>query len=548
MKKMIILMTITIIIFTFTGCSLQENTQEMGEVEEGIDYFIFDNAGITLPLTSFQTLNPLYMDNLSYYHFSKLIFEGLFEYDENIQPVPRLASTYTVSDDGMTVDVSLRADVLWHNGEKLVADDIVFTVEMMKKAGLKSYYGKLVQSGIKEGDMNIISASALSDGRVQISFSRPTGNILDMLTFPIIPQTMGTQALATEEYFPIGTGPYRFVEHMKFKEIHLESNQDYREGEPQISYITGKIFDDRESILTAFETGKLDMAPTIGVDWDKYEHNERIAIYEYVSGNYEALIFNHREGVFSTEAADSIKKAIMYGIDRQSIIDKVFLQHGTQVDTPIHPSSYLVSTNVDRYGYNVENAEDILKTAGYSDKDGDGILEDSEGNPLSVSMLINKSSDLISKVAEMISDNIGELGISVEFVYPSGGSIEETQEDMRQKLVEGDYDISIIQWEQSTVPGLNTILAADSPGNFSYYSSEELIDLLLSLETTWDHNSKLQTYQEFQGYFVDNLPYGSMFFRNKALLVDSGIAGPLEPIYYNLYNGLEKCYLTMSTN
>ncbi|WP_422486241.1 ABC transporter substrate-binding protein [Gudongella sp. DL1XJH-153] len=548
MKKAMILFTIAIVLFSISGCSSEQDSIDIGEIEEGVDYFIFDNAGISLPLTSFKTLNPLYMDNLSYYHLSKLIFEGLFEYDQNLQPIPRLASTYTISEDGKTVEVSLRQDIYWHNGEKLHADDVVFTIGIMKQAGADSFYGKIVRNGSLTEDLSIISARALSESRVEISFKEATGNVLDILTFPIIPEAKGADALVMENYIPIGTGPYKFAEHIKFKEVHLESNEQYRDGEPQISYIVGKIYDDRELILTAFETGKLHMAPTIGVDWDKYEHNERISIYEYVSGDHEILAFNHMTGLFSMEGADSLKKAIFYGIDRQSIIDKVYLQHGTQVDTPLHPSSYLASLSSDRYGFNVDNARDLLESAGFVDSDNDGILEDSEGNPIVLRMLVNHSSDLKMKTAEMLKTSLKEIGLSLQIIHPSGESSEGLAEDMTRIILEGDYDISLLHWEQSTIPAFRTFLGMNSIYNFAHYSDENLEEILSRMELVWDENSKIETYEEFQQYYVETIPYGSLLFRNKALLVDSGISGDLEPTYYNLYNGLENCYLTMSTN
>lgn len=135
MRKTALLTAMVLLVVSMTGCSLERDPTEVGEIQEGVDYFIFENAGVSLPLTGFKTLNPLFIDNLSYYHFSKLIFEGLFEYDENLQPVPRLASTYTISEDGRTVEIVLRTDVLWHDGKTLDSNDVVFTVQSMKQTG-----------------------------------------------------------------------------------------------------------------------------------------------------------------------------------------------------------------------------------------------------------------------------------------------------------------------------------------------------------------------------------------------------------------------------
>ena len=238
---LLIIISVLIIISSTTGCSVDENPDSIGELEEGVDYFIFENAGICLPLTSFKTLNPIFIDNLSYYYFSKLIFEGLFEYDNNLQPTPRLASAYTISEDGKTLEVSLRPDIYWHNGEKFIAEDVVFTVETIKKAGPESFYGKLLRNGTNSSNLNMISARALSESKVEISFKESTGNIFDLMTFPVIYRGKKTAALGIEDYIPVGTGPYKFVDYVKNKEVYLESNENYREGEPQISYITGKI-------------------------------------------------------------------------------------------------------------------------------------------------------------------------------------------------------------------------------------------------------------------------------------------------------------------
>lgn len=547
-KKTILLITILIVTLFITGCSIDENPDAVGELEEGVDYFIFENAGISIPLTSFKTLNPLYVDNLSYYHFSKLIFEGLFEYDNNLQPIPRLASTYTISEDGKTLEVSLRPDIYWHNGEKLVADDVVFTVNTITKTGPESFYGKLVSNGTNSGNLNIISARALSESKVEISFKESTGNILDLLTFPVIYRGNESAALGTEDYIPVGTGPYKFVEHVKYKEVHLKSNDNYRDGEPQISYIVGKIYSDRELIPIAFETGKLDISPIDGVDWDKFEHNDRISIIEYVSGDYEFLVFNHKAGILSTESAKDLKTAIMYGVDRQSIIEKVYLQHATQVDTPIHPSSYLATESVNGFGYSKEKAEEILKAAGFMDGDGDGIVESIDGEPIVLKMLVNPVSNIKLKIAEMIRSNLKEIGISIEFQYPTGTNHQERKNSMINILLNGDYDVALLGWEQAIIPGLSFSLGIESEQNYSTYYNENMKEILIEMSTQWDESSKRESYQEFQNFFLSNLPYGSLFYRNKALLVDSQISGPLEPTYYNLYKGLEKCYLTMYTN
>lgn len=543
------IITTILLMAVLSGCVLEQEAEDFEGLSEGVNYFILENAEVSLPLTSFDTLNPIYMDNLSYYHFSKLVFDGLFKHDSNMEPIPELASTYTVSQDGRTLDISLRPGIIWHNGDSFTAEDVVFTIRMMKSAGAESYLGKMILSDRGYYDNNLISARAISDTRVEISFSQPLGNMLDFLTFPILPSSLGNQALQREDFKPVGTGPYRFVEYVRFREVHLEANPDYREGKPDISYIVGKVFDSLELISVAFETGKLSMAPISDIDWDKYKHNERISIYEYVSGNHETLAFNHQEGIFASEEGANLKRAIMYGIDRQALIDKVFLQHGSQVDSVLNPSSYLYSQEASAYGYNKDMAKSILDDSRFSTTGEDGIRQDEEGNKLTVNLLVNGRSTLKMKTAEMIRSNLRENGMDVQFVLPSGANEEEVTEGMNILLNNGNFDMALIGWEQSVMPNYGLFLSSDraGTGNYSYYQTAEMDQLLDGISRSWDENSKREAYNDFQEYFVENLPYGSLLFRNKALMVDSNISGPLDPLYYNLYNGLEKSHLIMTT-
>ena len=154
----------------------------------------------------------------------------------------------------------------------------------------------------------IMDVSVLDDTRIEITFDRVFSNNLEVLTFPIIPKHIFAtgkganqdyiKALEMDNYTPIGTGPYKFESYEKTKEIILSSNENYRKDKPYIDNIIGRVLDNEEDILTAFETGQIHMATTITVDWDKYEQNSRIKAFEFVSGNYEFLGFNFENEIF----------------------------------------------------------------------------------------------------------------------------------------------------------------------------------------------------------------------------------------------------------
>lgn len=541
----LLLLLLMIFSVLIVGCDRGYSPLNETNKKRNVEYIIYENAELSLPLTSFNSLNPLYMENSSYFYFSKLIYEGLFEYDQNLEPIPRLVSTYTIGEDGKSIELALIEGVKFHNGETFSSKDVIFTIEMMKRAGDESYYKKLNQAGLLPTNQ-IIKTKEISENKLSIYFKEPIAHMLDVLTFPIIPKSDLVSALELDNFIPIGTGPYKYIEHNKFKEIYLRSNEDYREGEPEISHIVGKIFQDEESILTAFETGKLNIAKTSGVDWDKYESNNRISIFEFVSNEYIALAFNHEKEIFDIERSKGLKKAIFYAIDRQAIIEKVYLKHATQTDTPINPISYLYSEEVLNYGYSKEKAMDILDKSGYIDSNNNGIREDLFGNDLNLKTIVTVNNELELKSIDMIKSYLKEIGIILEIYLDSVYSND--TEILPNEILTGEYDLALLGWKQSIIPRYNYMLDSRLGGisNHSFYKDEDMDTLLNKLDTAWDLEERELLTHDLQNTFVENIPYASLYFKNGALLVDNFIEGPLNPNFYNIYEGLEKCYIKMS--
>jgi len=504
-----------------------------------------------LPLTGFNDLNPLLVDNIDYFYFNKLIFEGLFDYDSNIQPIPRLATTYLLSDDGKRVELYLREDVKWHNGETFDADDVVHTFNALISANSEGYLYKLLENTVRSPvDPGFMKLRKLSERSIEVEFKEPLSNWKDLLTFPIVPASTGSSVLLRDGFEPVGTGPFKFREYIKYKEVVLDSFADYWGGEPQISRISGKIFEDEELILTAFETGKLSMARSIGSDWDKYEHIERIRFLEYVSDEIELLAFNYNSEPFNLMESGYLKRAIMLGIDRQDIINKVLLQHGTQSDSPIHPQSYLFDPSTAQLGFSVERMRQELSESGRYEIDMETgrVMDIIDQEELTLDLLVNPESKTRKVIAERISEDLEDVGIGINIVHPEPLKGETMDQAFLRMLQNGDYKIALVGFSVSAVPEFSSLLNAVGWIDNNVDQTEGFGSYFDSSYSSWDETAKFDNFSRLQRAFADDIPVGSLFFLNRSLMVDNQIAGPLEPNFYNLYNGLEKCFLTFSTD
>jgi len=571
-KIIIILTIITLISVNLFGCTNDLDTfrNSQSDVDESVDYLIVESGQLVLPLTPFNTLNPLMTNNLNYHYFSKLIFEGLFEFNENLETIPKLATEYIIKNNGKTILVKLREDVYWHDGEKFTASDVIFTINALNNSTAETAYSTIISntfvSGSNISSAKIVNARIIDDYSIEIDFEQALGNNIEALTFPIISShvfnSVGrnidySKALELENYEPIGTGPFKFVSYDKHKSVNLESNENYRDGKPRISSVVGKVLENEELFLTAYEAGQINITPAIGVDWDKYKQNSRIKTVEYISSNYEFMGFNFSNNIFSGEGGLAIRKAINYGIDRQEIIQKVFLGHATQTDVPIYPASWLIAEEANFYGHNTEMAKELLVDARFMDNDGDGILENIEGTKLSFRMVTNPSNQYRFRVAEMIRENLKEIGIEIILQFDTSYKQEVTKEEVTSEwenintiITKGDYDIALLGWHMSVIPDLSFMLHSNQEnyGNFIKYKNPTMDSLLDLAKSSINKEDRLLAYKDLQRFIVDDLPYISLFYRNKALLIDTKIMGEINPNLSNLYNGLDKCYIVTKSN
>lgn len=570
-KKIIYLIVFTLLITVISGCELNKENLgsgvENGEEQEVIEYTPEIGGEIILPLTNFNTLNPLMTENNSYYYFSKLIFESLFEFDDDLNMKKQLIKDYNISDNGRSIEMELNDKLLWHDGAPLTSEDVKFTVNTIKYANTDSTYSKMFTDALgsfSPADIRrIVEVSIIDEKNFIITFDRSFSNNLEVLTFPIIPKHLFAKdgvnnkayinALELENYNPIGTGPFKFEDYEKMKQITLVANEEYREKRPYIDKILGKVFDSEEDILRAFETGQINMATTIGVDWDKYNQNNGINSLEFISPNYEFIGFNFEKEIFQEENGKVLRKAIAYAFNRQRIIGDIYLGHGTQIDVPIHPNSWLLSDSANSFGYNLEMAKEEMSKLNLNDTDEDGIIEDEDGKKLSINLLTNTLNPARLKVAEMIKEDLKEIGLNVN-IFPDTKSEDDTTkediqkqwEEVNEMLFSGEYDMVLLGWQLSVIPDLSFAFHSsqiDYNTNFIRYSSEEMDTVLEEVFLNGSREEKRENYEKLQNLIVDDLPYISLFFKNKSLLLNDKIMGDLEPTFFNPYRGIENVYI-----
>lgn len=555
-KKILVLMLLVVIIMI--GC---EKTEEVvRSTMDGEKSVQAEEGGeLNLPLTSLGTLNPITNQNESYYFFSKLIYESLFEINDEFDVEGQLVEEWSIKDEGRTIDLKLKDDVYWHDGEKFTAEDVIWTINVIKNAGKGTIHGDLWETGLGSyvpiNIKRIIEATG-SGSDLSISFDKSFSNNLEILTFPIIPKHKWTginQALSNENYPVVGTGPFKFESYQDKKEVRLVANEKYRDGKPNLDKIKGLIYKDEEEIRTAFETGQVSMLVAKGSDWEKYNQSDSINLLEYTSPKYEFIGFNFDKAIFQGEEGLKFRKAIGHAIDKESIMKNAYLDHGKVTDSPVHPDSWLYNSSVDNPKYDLGKAKGELKAGGWTEKDNEGFLIGEDGNRISLVLLTNQLNPMRDVSANIIKQNLENIGIEVKLEPKHDNGLNRTSEKIQEEWIEvsnrlerGEFDLAIAGWEMSPIQDLGFMFHSGEikQNNFIRYKNEELDSLL---EKTFidgiSRENKKENYRQIQEMIAEDLPYISLGYRDFILMMNKNLIGEMKPQFFNPYRGIENISL-----
>lgn len=512
MDKKVLWIVIAICLAGFIGVGCKQMTPEpdLSDVDEAEarpeeapeSATVEHKNQITIAMRSPKTLNPILNTDRTVDQTLKIIFDSLVDFDQNDQVIPSLAKSWQISAEGTVVDIILDSSAKWHDGEPLKPEDVVFSIKAIQDAEKSPY---------KASVKNIISYTATEDNSVRIVYKDAFSGYAHTLYFPIIPAHVAD--LATN---PIGTGAYVFEGSGSSKEMSLTSNPSYFKGSPNIEQIEVLFTPDPESDLYSFNQGIIDVVNTDVIDWEKYAKSKKSIIHEYITLNYDFIGMN-----FNHPVLRDIKnrQALLYGANRQYLLEKFYLYHGEIVDVPVSPSSWLYEPESKKYDSNPDWAKKLLA-----------------GNELDIRLLVNKDNDQRVNVARALKKMYQDIGINLEIV-------EVDEESFTQRVQNRQYELFLGGWDLSVIPDLSFALHSANAGtgaNYSNYVDELMDNLLAEAYNAKSDEGLKEAYSKMQLYISEQLPYLSLHFRTAALITNEKIRGGIKPHHMDIYQNIHQ--------
>lgn len=477
---------------------------------------------------NFGRLNPV----LDYYNqpdrdIDRLIYSSLIKFDDRGQPYGDLAESWAFSQDGTVYNFSIRPNAVWHDGKPVTSDDVIFTVDFLQNEGipipdeLREYWSQ-------------VEVHKLDDRTLQFRLPEPYAPFLDHLTFGILPKHL-LEGLSPSELVnadfnlnPIGSGPFRFEELLsengQIKGVVLSAFEDYYGEKPFIDQVGFRYFADTQAALAAYQNG--DVQGISQITPEVLSQALKIPNLNLYTGRLPELTlvyFNLDNEATPFFQDASIRRALLMGLNRQRMIDKLFNGQAMIADGPIFPGSWAYYEGNERIEYDPEKALAVIKEAGYTIPANGEPIREKDGVALSFE-LVHPDTPQHTSLAEAIREDWAKLGVNVDLKpLPY-------QELIQDYLEPRNYQAALVDLNMHRSPDPDPYPFWDqaqiSDGqNYAMWNDRQASEYLERARIINDVAERTKAYRNFQVRFTQDMPALPLFYPVYSYAVDGQVQG-----------------------
>ena len=479
--------------------------EELGIVEGTPGGIFVDSA--TADIT---TLMPLMAEDGDSLGIAGLIYDSLVGGSPITgQPAPNgLADRWEVAEDGITYTFYLNQDAMWHDGTPVTADDVIFSLDSLANPEVGSVYMGMFMDATD-------SWRKIDDHTVEIVAKQPQVTFLYDLVSWVIPKhiwepipvadwaTSGG-ANGTDPAMVVGSGPFKFKEWAQGESQTLVRNDEYYGKVPYIDEYVRIVWPDQQAVVNALLNGEVDIAGLEPADEKAVAENDAIEIVKYPTRGFSFVVPNLDPTVTELFQDVKVRQALFYALNRDSVVNDILLGNaevakGTQ---PVISFAYAPDEMDITYSYDPEKAKALLAEAGWTDTDGDGIV-DKDGTPLSFTYNYPSGSATSDQLAAYYQDAWKAIGVDMTpeaMDFPALVEMITTNPTFEMVGLGFSWDASFIQ---DAMFGCAQYMVGF---NFMKYCNPDLDALNAEAKLTFDDAARRELLVEATNIVNDELP------------------------------------------
>lgn len=485
---------------------------------------------------SFMRLNPV----LDYYNdvdreVDRLLYSGMLKIDDQGLPRADLATSWGISRDGLIYNFSLNPQAVWHDGQPVTSDDIIFTIQMM------SSDDSPLPTDIREF-WKQIELVRLDEKTLQFKLPEPFAPFLDYLTFGVLPSHLLGHLTLTDmvndpfNLHPVGSGPYQF-DHLitnegKITGIVLSAFKDYYNQGAYIDQIAFRYYQDAASAYTAYKAGDIgglgnvtpDILPQVLAEKGLNLYTTRLPTMTLI-----LLNLNDPQATFFQDA--NVRKALIQGLNRQSMIDSLRKGQAILADGPVFPGTWAYYDGIERYAYNPDQSIALLREADFTiPASGGEVRTNEDGTKLAFELIYPDDNDQ-ADLAKAVQRDWAILGVQVTLNAIPYDQLVSEHLDTR------NYQAALVDLNFSRSPDPDPYpfwhQAQISNGqNYSNWDDRQASEYLEQARVSTDMADRIRLYNNFQVRWSQELPALPLFYPVYTYAVSSDVQGvSIGPIF-----------------
>jgi peptide/nickel transport system substrate-binding protein len=451
------------------------------------------------------------------------IFNTLLKYNKDLDLTGELVENWQISSDQKTIIFKLKPNLKWADGKPLTSADVLWTWQAVTDDKNGSPYAS---------DYQLVKRAEAPDPLTfRVTYNEPFAPAMDSWAgLQILPKhLLEGQDLHTTSFThkPVGSSFYKLDSWTAGQNIQLSRNLTSVLGPANIDKLVSRIIPD---ISAQFLELMADNIDSMGLDPTQFSRivparpklNQTLNLYKELGSGYTYLGFNLKRKPFDDVR---VRKAINYAIDKQEIIDGVYLGLGINIASPYKPGTRWSNPDLINYAYDPEKAKGLLKEAGFV-TNNDGILV-REGKPLSFEILTNQNKER-EKSAVLIQRRLKAIGIQVTIRPLEWASF------ISNFIKKGDFDVVILGWGLGLDPDQFNIWHSSEQGgdkfNFIGYSNPTVDKLLVQGRMELNPEKRQTIYHTFAKELLEDSPIVYLSAGYGLSAIHKRVKGIVDPI------------------
>lgn len=515
-----IMIWLAAIALLIAGLGIQYSWNSQGSKKDGAK-----SGGVYVEgvIGNISTLNPLLAASEPEQAVSRLLFSSLYNYDVTGALHTDLAESMTVKDDKVYT-IKLR-NAVWHDGKKLTAEDVVYTINLIKNPQ--------VRSSLRVNWLDI-SARAIDDSTVEFMLPAVYAGFSHALTFPVIPkhilQTVSPSSMREADFSsnPVGSGPFA-VKRVQTSEstsstdvVRMEPNTKYYGAVSTLSRLELRAYGNESLLVKAVNSGEVSAASGLSLSAADNIKSKQYSTKHWLLNKGVYLLMNNRS---QTLQDARVRQALRYATDTSSIRATVG-DNVARLDTPILQSQIAQKLPA-APDHNLDKAKALLKEAGWTYNQGQ--WKGKDGRPLAVAVTTSSGRDEYKKIVDALKQQWSKLGVDVQLREIDTSST--TTSFVQSVLQPRDYDALLYELELGADPDVfaywHSSQASASGYNFANYSNRTVDNDLVGGRSRTNSALRAAKYIQFVNQWLNDTPaiglyqsVGSYVLNNGASIVE----------------------------